>query len=412
MIANEQLARASKVAFISHSCIESSSRRKLAYLALQTELRLITPSWYPTPFGRYEIDFDFNSEVPVQSYPISFLNVKRTSTRWLLRSSDLGFSRFQPDIIHVENEHHSWIVCQVLIYRRRFAPKAKVVLFSWGNLSAEKQGTKARLLDRLARFNCQFVDFFICGNAAGKQILMGRGVSENRVEVLPQFGVDADIFYPCLPDRRESMRSGLGISPDEFSVGFVGRFVEEKGLLDLVEAVGKLRAASQRAPVLVLTGKGPLEGVVRGRCAQLGIRLTVMPACKNHKIAQTMSLLDVLVLPSQSRPFWKEQFGRVLIEAMACGTPVIGSDSGEIPNVIGDAGLVFHESDRERLAECLVLCCDNEGFRLGLRERGLERVRKNYTNEKIVKQTLQIYERVMALNHTTYAESGSFRTSS
>jgi glycosyltransferase involved in cell wall biosynthesis len=267
-------------------------------------------------------------------------------------------------------------------------------------------------LERVARFNRQFADFFICGNADGKRILTEKGVPETKVEVLPQFGVDPDIFYPNSTDRRKSLRSELGISPGEFSVGFVGRFVEEKGLLDLVEAVGRLPAASQSSPVLVLTGKGPLEGAVRARCAQLGIKLIVLPARKNYEIAEIMNVLDVLVLPSQSRPFWKEQFGRVLIEAMACGTPVIGSDSGEIPNVIGDAGLIFHESDREQLAECLVLCCDNEGFRLGLRERGLERVLKNYTNEKIVKQTLQIYERVMDENHTTYAESGSFRTSS
>ena len=188
--------------------------------------------------------------------------------------------------------------------------------------------------------------------------------------------------------------------------------MEEKGLLDLVEAVGKLRAASQRVPVLILTGKGPLEGAVRGRCGQLGIRLTVMPARKNHKIAETMNLLDVLVLPSQSRQFWKEQFGRVLIEAMACGTPVIGSDSGEIPNVIGDAGLVFHECDREQLFQCLRLCCENEEYRLTLSQRGLQRVLNNFTNQKIASQTLEIYERVVHPNHTIYAESGSFRASS
>ncbi len=406
------MVRSPKVAFISHSYVESACRRKLGYLARVTDLRLITPSWYPTPFGRYDIDFDFNSEVPVQSYPISFLNLKRTSTRWILRSSDLGFSQFQPDIIHVENEQHSWIVGQVLIYRKRFAPKAKVVLFSWGNLHAEEQGTKAWVLERMARFNRQFTDFFICGNADGKQILAENGVPETKVEVIPQFGVDQDVFYPYSTDRQKSLRSELGISPNEFAVGFVGRLVEEKGLLDLVEATGKLRATAQRTSVLVLTGRGPSEGAVRGRCAQLGIKVIVLPARKNCEIAKIMNVLDVLVLPSQSRPFWKEQFGRVLIEAMASGVPVIGSDSGEIPNVIGNAGLVFRECEHQQLFQCLRLCCENEDFRLGLRERGLERALKNYTNERIADQTLQIYERVIRPNHTTYAESSSFRTSS
>ncbi len=188
--------------------------------------------------------------------------------------------------------------------------------------------------------------------------------------------------------------------------------MEEKGLFDLIEAVNQLRATSQRKVILVMMGKGELEQVIRSMCARLGLRLVLLPARKNHQVVEVMNVLDVLVLPTHTKPPIKEQFGRVLIEAMACGIPVIGSDSGEIPNVIGNAGLVFRECDHEQLLQCLRLCCENEDFRLGLRERGLERVLKNYTNEKIADQTLQIYDRVIRPNHTAYAESGSSRTSS
>src|SRR6267143_4468082 len=150
-----------KVALISHSYVDSAYRGKLAYLAQATELRLVTPSWYPGPLGRYEVDFQLNSGVPVESYPVSFVNFNRTSTRWFLRSHDLGFAEFQPDIIHVENESHSWILCQALLYRRLFAPRAKVIIFSWENLTLQEQGTKARTLEYLSRFNRRFLDFFI-----------------------------------------------------------------------------------------------------------------------------------------------------------------------------------------------------------------------------------------------------------
>lgn len=399
-----------KVAFIGHSYIESASRGKLVHLAQFTDLRLITPSKFPMAYRWYSLDFEFNPGVQVLSYPIDFLHLRRTSTRWFFRTSDLGLAQLQPDIIHVENEQHSWIVCQTLLYRKRFAPRAKFVLFSWENLRAGEQGSKAWALERLARFNRQFVDFFICGNADGKQILVENGVPEDKVEVLPQFGVDPEMFYPYPAERRGLLRNGLGISPNEFVVGFIGRFVEEKGLLDLVEATSQLKTAAERVPILLLNGKGNMESIVRARCAQLGVRLLVLPALKYHEIANTMNALDVLVLPSQSRRFWKEQFGHVLIEAMASGVPVIGSDSGEIPNVIGSAGLVFHEGDRENLFQCLRLCCDNDHFRLGLRERGLERVAKNYTDKRIADRTLQIYERIICPDHSTYAESGSFRT--
>jgi L-malate glycosyltransferase len=383
-----------KVAFIGHSYIESASRRKLVYLAQQTNLRLITPSWYPTPFGQYAVDFEFNPGVPIQSYPIYFLHCKRTSTRWFFRSRDLGLPQFQPDIIHVENEHHSWIMCQVLLCRKLFAPQAKVVAFSWDNLFPRELVAKDEVLEHLAKFNRQFIDFFITGNRAAKEILLAKGTPADKVEVIPQFGIDPEMFFPFTTEKRQSSREELGISRDEFATGYVGKLMEEKGLFDLIEAVNQLRATSQRKLVLVMLGKGELELAIRSVCAQVGLRLVLLPARKNHQVVEVMNVLDVLVLPTHTKPPIKEQFGRVLIEAMACGTPVIGSDCGEIPNVIRDAGLVFHEGDVGQLSACLRLCCDNEPFRLDLGKRGLERVLKNFTNLEIARRTLQIYEHV------------------
>jgi len=307
----------------------------------------------------------------------------------------LGFAEFQPDIIHVENESQSWIVCQALLYRKLFAPRAKLINFSWENMTPQEQGSKARVLEYLARFNRRFINFFICGNVSGKDILEAKGIPSEKIAVIPQVGIDPEVFFPYTPERQHSCRLELGISSGEFAAGFIGRFVEEKGILDLAEAVGRLKGVSGREVVLVLAGKGPLEGTVRRRAEELGIRLVVLPPRKYQEVPGTMNALDVLVLPSRSRPFWKEQFGHVLIEAMACGVPVIGSDSGEIPNVIGDAGLIFHEGDVEQLTECLQLCCDDVDLRLRLGRQGLQRALKNFTNQEIARRTLEIYERVI-----------------
>ena len=104
--------------------------------------------------------------------------------------------------------------------------------------------------------------------------------------------------------------------------------------------------------------------------------------------------MDVLVLPSRqlshSALHWwyrvasKEQFGRVLIEAMACERPVIGSDSGEIPRVIGDAGLVFRENDPKDLAECLAKLLSDESLCRELGLKGRQRVLNMYTWDDIV----------------------------
>jgi glycosyltransferase involved in cell wall biosynthesis len=106
--------------------------------------------------------------------------------------------------------------------------------------------------------------------------------------------------------------------------------------------------------------------------------------------------MDCLVLPSRTTRKWKEQFGRVLIEAMACEVPVIGSDSGEIPNVIGDCGLIFREGDVDDLSSKLELLINDYDLRVELAERGRQRVLNNFTQEKVAKETYKIYQKMMS----------------
>jgi glycosyltransferase involved in cell wall biosynthesis len=113
-----------------------------------------------------------------------------------------------------------------------------------------------------------------------------------------------------------------------------------------------------------------------------------MPAC--------LAEADVLVLPSRTTPVWKEQFGRVLVEAMSCGTPVVGSDSGAIPEVIGDAGLIFAEGDAEALAACLRRLAQSPELRRELGERGRRRVAEHYTVERIARQTVELWRGLLA----------------
>ena len=105
--------------------------------------------------------------------------------------------------------------------------------------------------------------------------------------------------------------------------------------------------------------------------------------------------LDVLVLPSRTRPNWKEQFGRVLVEAMACGVPVIGSTCGEIPQVIGDAGLVFPEEDVNALREALLHLQRDDNLRRDLAERGRARVLSHYTQKQVAAATVDVYRQMM-----------------
>ena len=88
---------------------------------------------------------------------------------------------------------------------------------------------------------------------------------------------------------------------------------------------------------------------------------------------------------------WKEQFGHVLIEAMACKVPVIGSDSGEIPNVIGEAGLVFPEGNVEELSDRLRQFMDDRSFAEEFGQRGYQRAMAKHTNRALAKELLEFY---------------------
>jgi glycosyltransferase involved in cell wall biosynthesis len=106
---------------------------------------------------------------------------------------------------------------------------------------------------------------------------------------------------------------------------------------------------------------------------------------------------DVLAGPSLTLPNWKEQFGRMLVEAMACEVPVVGSDSGEIPQVIGDGGLVVPEGNVEALRGALQQLHDSQNLRRSLGRAGRQRVLAHYTQRAIASQTAVVYRRMLGL---------------
>ncbi len=137
---------------------------------------------------------------------------------------------------------------------------------------------------------------------------------------------------------------------DRFTIGYAGRLVPQKGIEDLLEAVRRLSFPFR----LLVVGDGPLrERVERADLGRgllelrTGLRSDAMPALYRE--------MDVLVLPSRTTTTWAEQFGKVLCEALLCGTPVIGSSSGEIPWVVTTTGggLLYPEGNTDELARCL-----------------------------------------------------------
>jgi len=161
-----------------------------------------------------------------------------------------------------------------------------------------------------------------------------------------------------------------------FTVGYAGRLTESKGLLDLLAAVRLLAAPVQ----LVLIGNGELRAQLEGQ-ALPGSRVRVVDDLTHAQMARGYAQLDVLAMPSRTTPAWKEQFGRAIVEALACGVPVVGSDSGEIPWLISltGGGLVFAEGDVRELAAQLGRLRAQPQLRAELAARGREAVERMFS---------------------------------
>jgi glycosyltransferase involved in cell wall biosynthesis len=304
--------------------------------------------------------------------------------------------QFRPQIMQVEQGSKGLAYAELITLNRLLGLKAKNLFFTWWNLPYELKFP----VSLLEAYNLQGTDGIVSGNQDGADILRDRGY-QGPIRVMPQLGVDESLFRP---QPQPELMARHGLQPEDFVIGFVGRFVEEKGLLTLVDALGQLPHQPQWKCLLL--GRGPLKAALEAKVAELGLgdRVIWVESVPHDDVPRYINLMSTLVLPSETTyrfktmtsVGWKEQFGHVLIEAMACQVPVVGSDSGEIPHVIKDAGLVFPEGQAEELADRLQQLLTQPELRTKLGKRGYQLAMERYTNRALAQQTLDFYRELVA----------------
>ena len=388
-----------RILVASHTYIVDINRAKfkiLANLEPGIEVTIVVPQrWKPGGVQNKIIETQFCQSGSFKIVPIS--NFSQNNQGLLTFGTDIIklLHEFRPQIIQVEQGSKSLAYAQLILLNKLLKLKAKNILFTWWNLSYELKWP----ISVLENCNFQHTDGIIAGNLDGAKILRQRGYQKT-LKVMPQLGVDETLFYPTSKDVDLSRR--FGIKPTDFVVGYVGRFVEEKGLSTLAEALAGLKQLPWK---WLLVGQGKLRSQIAEKSIEWDIsdRIIWVESVSHEEVPAYINLMDCLVLPSQtSYKFktlttvgWKEQFGHVLIEAMACKIPVIGSDCGEIPHVIGDAGLVFPEGNAEKLRECLHELMKRPELVADLGDRGYHRVVANYTNQALAEQLLEFYKELL-----------------
>ncbi len=391
-----------RILVASHTYIVDINRAKfkiLANLEPGIQVTVIVPQrWKPGGVQNKTIESEFYQQGSFKVVPI--YNFSQNNQGLLTFGKDLikVLQQFQPQIIQVEQGSKSLAYAELILLNNLLNLNAKNILFTWWNLSYELKWP----ISLLENCNLQNTDGIIAGNLDGAKILRQRGYT-GALQVMPQLGVDETFFYPTSKDADLSLK--LGIKPTDFVVGYVGRFVEEKGLLTLATALAGLQKYPWK---WLLVGQGKLRSQITEKSLEWGIsdKIIWVESVSHEDVPPYINLMDCLVLPSQtSYKFktlttvgWKEQFGHVLIEAMACQVPVIGSDCGEIPHVIGDAGLVFPEGNVEKLQDCLHQLMEQPELVVDLAKRGYDRVMKSYTNKALAQQLLDFYKKLLTLD--------------
>ena len=293
--------------------------------------------------------------------PVYWPHGKIDPHRVVFRSTLTAMRRFRPDIVHCEQEQEGLMAAQVALARFLFARRAPLILYSWQNI-LRKRSLPVLAICRYALHAAQHI---LCASTGAENVLRVQGY-KGGTTVAPMFGIDTRYFHRQ-PDKRAAWRTQHQFSDDVCLIGYAGRLVPEKGISVLLYAVAK----TQRTR-LVIVGSGPEEGGLRqlAQDLNLGERCLFQQNVLYDQVAGVLSALDVLVLPSRTTNHWKEQFGRVLTEAMACETAVVGSDSGAIPEVIGAAGRIFPEGDSATLATILQELADHPAHRMTLAQQG------------------------------------------
>ncbi|MBT3583426.1 MAG: glycosyltransferase family 4 protein [Halobacteriovoraceae bacterium] len=370
-----------KVLVIGHPLVVDANRQLWNTLAKHPsyQVDLIVPKSWPSNLLKKN-DFQFNKETDQD------LN-KIYSLRTVFKGSG-SFFFFNPikiaqifwwnryDVVLLTQE--TWSLSLFFIHLLKFlSPNNKALFYLTVCQNIKKK--KLYFLRFFERFNTWALDSILCCCSEIEQVIRWKGIKKE-CRYFP-FSYDDQLYRSKAPK----------FDSKKIVLGYMGRLSEEKGISLLLKVFTKMKGENENLSLLI-AGAGPLEASLQE------IDGVTFLGALPHQLAHTFyNQIDIFVLPSQTRSFWKEQFGRVIIEAVASGCPVVGSSSGAIPEVLSMLGLetTFQEDSEEELTKKLQQVIDQieEGVIVDFMEKARQKATELYTHEGVVQRLIEYIEK-------------------
>lgn len=277
------------------------------------------------------------------------------------------------DILHTADPYY-YFSFQAAQVRKHF-PKKILISTVWETIPHNNEKTEAK--KQIKKYTMQMTDVFVVHSQRSYEMLLQEGVSKSKVRYIG-LGIDSARFHPSGHRNKEIL--------------FVGRLAVEKNPLVLLQAFIRFHATNPEYR-LRFVGSGPLKKDLETLTHTAGLdKVVLFETATYDNIAKYYQNAEIFVLPSTTTATWEEQYGMVLLEAMASGIPIITTDSGAIPEVVGNAGIVLPQNNPDALANSLNRLSGNKTLRSKLGTIGRERVLKHYDSRQFAGKILDLYE--------------------
>jgi phosphatidyl-myo-inositol dimannoside synthase len=324
-----------------------------------------TPTFFRGDFGPVEAE----AEAPASALKLVPLKASLTRAIHLFRYEQSALDRLirqgEFDVVHAWEEPYIFAGYQIArslrVERARFC-------FRTAQSYVKRYVPPFGFFERTV---LQRAQGWIAGASLVREAMLRRNYPERSGRIL-SLAVDPSAFRILTTEERQAVLAELRLEPPV--IGFIGRFVAAKGVDILLQALDRLL---DRKWSLLLLGSGERQVQIEQWVKQRGLsnRVKILLA-KHEDVPRYVGAMDLLAAPSQTMKNWREQFGRMIIEAFACGVPVIGSNSGEIPHVIGDAGQIVAEADIAAWAGRISELLEDAAERRRLAMLGLKRAQQ------------------------------------